>query len=197
MNNARNGLLADLDLAGSIAIPTDADQDYPGLDFDLESTTFRAALILGLPIDRTIERLALRQSQVTLQRTFREYDRFRDTVAVEVRAAVRNIDRALFSKQLQEENLRIARLRIASIEAAPDRANSTDRNLAATALLGAQDNYLRARRDLQVAILRYLLDGGQLRVEIDGTIRPLRDMEIRQDEPLDYGGTVDPAGVTQ
>ncbi len=83
------------------------------------------------------------------------------------------------------------------LEAAPDRANSTDRNLAATALLGAQDNYLRARRDLQVAILRYLLDGGQLRVEIDGTIRPLRDMEIRQDEPLDYGGTVDPAGVTQ
>ncbi len=187
INNARNALLADLGLSGSVVIPTDDDRDYPGLDFDLESTTFRAALVLGLPIDRTIERINLRETQIGLERTIREYSRFRDTVAVEVRASVRNIDSAIFSRDLQEESLRIAGIRLASIDAAPDRANATDRNLAADGLLRAQDSYLLARRNLQIAILRYLLDSGQLRIEPDGTIRPLAGMELRQGEPLDYG----------
>ncbi len=173
---ARNDLLADLNLAGVISIPTDDQISRSGLQFDIDDTLYRASITLGFPIDREIERANLRQAQIDLERAILEYDRFRDTVALDVRAAVRDIGRALFSRQLQEENVRVANLRLASIEAAPDRATARDRSEAADDLLRARDDLLAARRDLQVAILRYLLDSGQLRVEPDGTIRALRGM---------------------
>ncbi len=185
VNNARNNLLADLNLSAS-AVPTVLDAGT-GPDFNFNDTTYTASIVLGLPIDRTIERLALRESQVGLEQAIRGYENFRDTVAVNVRAAVRNIDRALFSQRLQEENVRIAQLRLDSIDAAPDRASARDRSEAAQDLLAAQDDYLLARRDVQLAILNYLLASGQLRVDPDGSVRPLLGMELREDEPLDYG----------
>ncbi len=180
---ARNDLLADLNLAGSIAIPTDGGKDRAGLDFDLDDTIYRASVTLGLPLDRQIERLALRQAQIDLERALLDYDQFRDTVAVEVRASAREIDRSRFSRDLQEENVRIADLRLASIEAAPDRATARDRSEAADDLLRARNDLLRARRDRQVSILQYLLDRGQLRVAPDGTILPLRGMTAAAPPP--------------
>jgi outer membrane protein TolC len=187
VNNARNDLMADLDFSGSISIPTDDAKDRAGLDFDFEDLTFRAALALGLPLDREIERLALRQAQIGLERSTRDYQQFRDNIAVNVRAAVRNIDRAEFSRDLQAENVRTAQLRIASIEAAPDRASARDRSEAADSLLGAQDVYLSALREVQVSILRYLLASGQLRVAPDGSIVPLRGMELDYGDPAESG----------
>jgi outer membrane protein TolC len=195
VNNARNALLADLDLSGSLSIPTDDDKDRAGLDFDFEDLSFRAALALGLPIDRELERINLRETQVDLERSIREYERFRDTVAVDVRAAVRNIDRAEFSRELQEQNVRTAERRLASIEAAPDRADAQARSDTADDLLAAQDDYLRARRDVQISILRYLLDSGQLRVENDGSIRPLRDMPLHYGDPRESGPGLLPQSV--
>ncbi|MHC4612069.1 MAG: TolC family protein [Planctomycetota bacterium] len=175
VNNARNALLADLDLSGSLSIPTDDDKDRAGLDFDFEDLSFRAALALGLPIDRELERINLRETQVDLERSIREYERFRDTVAVDVRAAVRNIDRAEFSRELQEQNVRTAERRLASIEAAPDRADAQARSDTADDLLAAQDDYLRARRDVQ--------------------IRPLRDMPLHYGDPRESGPGLLPQSV--
>ncbi len=191
VNNARNALLADLNLAGSVTLPTNDSKDRAGLDFDLQDTSFRVAMVLGLPLDRTIERLDLRQAQIVLERVTRDYEQFRDSVAADVRAAVRNIDRALFSQRLQEENVRVAELRLNSINAAPDRADARDRSEAASDLLQAQDDLLGARRGVQVAILRYLLDSGQLRVAPDGTILPLQGMAFRE-EPFDAGAPMPP-----
>lgn len=187
INNARNALLADLNLAGSISVPTAGNSQYAGLDFDFNDTTFRAALVLGLPLDRTIERLDLRDAQIQLERSLREYSRFRDTVAVEVRAAVRGIDRARFSVDLQAENVAVAQVRVDSIEAAPDRASARDRSDAVIATQAARDDFDRAQRDLQVAILQFLLTSGQLRVEPDGLIRPLRGMELGDGGSADSG----------
>ena len=114
-------------------------------------------------------------------------------MAVEVRAAVRNIDRALFSVTLQEKNLAASRLRFASLQAAPDRADVRDFTTAASDLLNAQDTYLQARRDVQVAILQYLLDSGQMRINPDGRLRTLEGMEFRDQDPLDFGAPeIDP-----
>ncbi len=178
VNNARNALLADLNVSASVGIPTDTSQSIGAGDFDLGDTTYRAAIALGLPLDRTVERLDLRQAQIDLERSIREYDLFRDAVAVEVRAAVRGIDRAEFSVGLQEENVRVSEIRVASIEAAPDRASARDRSDAVIGMQAAQNDYDSAQRDLQVAILQYLLTSDQLRVEPDGTILPLRGMEL-------------------
>jgi outer membrane protein TolC len=195
VNNARNSLLADLDLTADLVIPTDDEKDRAGLDFDFEELSFRAALALSLPLDREIERLNLREAQIQLERSIRNYERFRDTVAVEVRSAVRNIDRSEFSSTLQAQNVRTAERRLASIEAAPDRADARDRSDSANDLLDARNDYLDARRDVQLSILRYLLDSGQLRVNPDGSIRPLRDMPLHYGDPRESGSGLLPESV--
>lgn len=178
VDNARNDLLPDLDLTGNVGITTDDDADRAGLDFELGDTTFDAGITFGLPLDREIERLQLRQAQIDLERARRSYDRYRDDIAVEVRSSVRGIDRALFSLHIQEQNIEIAQQRRASIEADPDRATVQDQSDAINGLLAAEGNRDSASRDVKVAILDYLLATGQLRVNNDGTIRPLQGMDL-------------------
>jgi hypothetical protein len=135
-----------------------------------------AGLALSLPLDREVERLALRQEQIGLERSIRDYEQLRDNVALAVRASIREIDSATFSLRLQEQNIEVAQRRQASINAAPDRATARDRSEATDRLLRALDDRDRSKRDLQVAILRYLLNTDQLRVEETGEIRPLPGM---------------------
>ena len=196
VENARNDLLPDLDLSGSFSIPTDTDRDRAGLRFDTDESSFIASVTFGLPLDREIERLNVRRAQINLQRASRDFDEFRDTVAVDARASVRDVDRARFSVQLQDQNRTIAKRRVDSIEAAPDRASALERSFAIDGLNRARDDYDRAVRDLQVGILLYLLDTGQLRVQADGAIQLLQgmvagDAATPNDAPDAVGG---PAG---
>ena len=102
----------------------------------------------------------------------------RDNVAIGVRGAVRGINSALFSLQIQERGIEVAEQRKASIDADPDRATSRDNAQAIDELLRVQDERDRAKRDLEVSILEYLRDTGQLRVNEEGSIQPLRGMEF-------------------
>lgn len=169
---ARNNLLPDLDFSASANITTDDERDRAGLRFNTEDNDYSAGITFGLPLDREIERLQLRQTQINFEQAKRNYDRFRDDVVVSVRQAIREIERARFSLRLQEENLEIAQLRQDSIEAAPDRATALDRSEAADALTRAANARDRAVRDLEVAILEYLLTTGMLRVDSDGNLIP-------------------------
>lgn len=169
---ARNNLLPDLDFSASASMSTDDERDRAGLRFNAEDNDYAASITFGLPLDREIERMQLRQTQIDFEQTKRNYDRFRDDVIVGVRQAIREIERARFSLRLQEENLKIAQLRQDSIEAAPDRATALDRSEAADALTRAANARDRAVRDLQVSILEYLLTTGMLRVDARGNILP-------------------------
>ena len=180
VHNARNDLLPDLNLDASATLPTDPNRDRAGLDFDFDEISFQAGVTFGLPLDREIERLNIRQAQIRLERARRSYDEFRDNVAIGVRGAVRGINSALFSLQIQERGIEVAEQRKASIDADPDRATSRDNAQAIDELLRAQDQRDRAKRDLEVSILEYLRDTGQLRVNEEGSIQPLRGMEFTQ-----------------
>jgi hypothetical protein len=180
VRNARNLLLPDLDIFGSVSMPTDPDRRRGGVDFSPGDTAAQAGITFGLPLDREIERLNLRQSQINLERSLRDYNQFRDEIAIEVRAAVRRIDRALFSLRIQEENVFIAEKGMEAIEIDPDRATARDRSEAVDRLLRAQNQRDGAQRDLQVAILEYLLLTGQLRVDEHGRIIPLEGMQIAE-----------------
>jgi outer membrane protein TolC len=175
---ARNNLLGDLDFRASVNIPTADDRDRAGLRFEPDDLNFEAGITYGLPLDREIERLQVRQTQIDLARTLRAYDQFRDEVAVAVRAAVRGIDTAMFSLRLQEANVETAVQREAAIEAAPERANIRQKTDAIDAVFEARDRRDAAIRNLEVAILRFLLDSGQLRVDSSGLIDPLPGMEL-------------------
>jgi outer membrane protein TolC len=173
---ARNDVLPDLDLTGSAAIITDPDRRRGGLGFDPGYSDFAAGITFGLPLDREIERIGIRTSQIQLERSRRELERQRDNATVSVRSAVRDIDRARYTLEIQERSVATGEQRVASIEAAPDRATARDASEANNELARARDRRDAAARDLQVAILRYLLETGQLRVDHKGHLLPLPGM---------------------
>ena len=71
-------------VSASVSIPTDDERARAGLRFEPEDSHFQAGITYGLPLDREIERLSLRQAEVSLERARRDYDRFRDDIAVAV-----------------------------------------------------------------------------------------------------------------
>ena len=182
---ARNALLPDLNLTGDAAFTTNPNLDRGGLQIDAERGAYTAGVRLGLPLDREIELLTARQSEIDLQRAIRADDELRDTVAVNVRSAIRDIDRARFSLKLQEENILIAERRRASIEAAPDRVDAREQSDALEEYLRALDDRDAAKRDLQVAILSYLLETGQMRVDATGNLRPISGMPELRSVPVE------------
>ena len=182
---AKNGLLSDLDLNGSVLVPFADPTNNIGFDLSPDEVSFGVGLTFSAALDRVIEKYQLRQSQIKLEQSIRQYYNARDKVAIEVRSRVRAIERAQFSFLLQERNVGIAENRLRSIEAAPDRASTRDRTEAVNALRRAEDQRDSAARDLQVAIIEYLGASGRLRVRRDGTLIPLPGMKNTEGQSLD------------
>jgi outer membrane protein TolC len=175
---ADNRLLPDVNVFGSINSGTDVNRR--GFHLEPDNSIARAGVTVGIPLDREIERVGLRQAQIGLERSQRNFEELRDTIAVDVRSAVREIDRARYSLEIQQRNIRIGEDRVESIQAAPDRATARDASEAADDLLQALDSRDSALRDLQLAILAYLQQTGQLRIKADGTLQTLPGMVLLQ-----------------
>lgn len=178
---ARNATLGDLNLRLTNNLPTDSTLPESGLNFDPNSNQFAAAIVYEMPLDRVDENLRLRQSQILLEQSKRSYYQSRDDAAVGVRQAARGIERSLFSNAVAEKNVQASMNRQAAIDAAPDRATARDRTDAVDALRRAQDSLDSAKKDLQIAILRYLNNTGQLRISPQGKLIPLPGMEFEED----------------
>ena len=178
---ARNATLGDLNLRLTNNLPTDSTLPESGLNFDPNSNQFAAAIVYQMPLDRVDENLRLRQSQILLEQSKRSYYQSRDDAAVGVRQAARGIERSLFSNAVAEKNVQASMNRQAAIDAAPDRATARDRTDAVDALRRAQDSLDSAKKDLQIAILRYLNNTGQLRISPQGKLIPLPGMEFEED----------------
>jgi outer membrane protein TolC len=172
---AENGLLPDLDLKGDFRVG--GNDVIDGFDFFGE-TRASGGVFLSLPLDRVDESVALRQAQVRFAQDERLYGRSLDDAAVTVRQSIRDIDRAQFSILLQERSVEIAENRIASIDAAPDRATARDRTTAVAGLRTAEDRRDTSKRDLQVAVLKYLNSTGILRLTPEGRLQPLPNMPV-------------------
>ena len=171
---AQNGLLPTLDLKGDFR--AGGNDVVSGVDFG--DTRASGGVFLSLPLDRVDESVALRQAQVRFAQDERLYGRSLDDAAVTVRQSIRDIDRAQFSILLQERSVEIAENRIASIDAAPDRATARDRTTAVAGLRTAEDRRDTSKRDLQVAVLKYLNAAGILRLTPEGRIQPLPNMPV-------------------
>ncbi len=168
---AKNGLLPELRLTGTLVQPIGSTQYDDTVNVTFENTDATAGIFMSIPLNQVNEQSALRQAQVILETGVRNYVNFRDESATQVRAAVRGMDRSLFSYRLAERGIKVAQNRQASIDAAPDRATPRDTTDAVDALGQAQDTRDRAKRDLQVAILGYLVASGQMRVAGAGVIQ--------------------------
>lgn len=171
IRNARNSLLPDLDINGTLGVPTPDDDPTGGLDVDPEELDYSIGVTLGLPLDREIQRLALRGQIVNLERDSREYERFRDNVIVASRSAVRNIDLSKFQLRLAEQQVEINERRLEDLNLRDD-ADPQSIVDAQNELNSARNDVAQAKTDLRNAVLNYLLNTGQLRVATDGTLQP-------------------------
>lgn len=177
VRNAKNELLPDLNLAGDVTFPTDADAREGGAVYEPDDVRYGASLTFGLPLDRENERLALRASTIGLQKAIRDFDEFRDSVIIEVRRSVRAIELARFNLTLAEQRVQISERRVYETELKRDEIDTQQKLDALNDLLGAQNARDQALTDLRNSVLNYLLATGQLRVDREGDIQRLPGME--------------------
>ncbi len=170
VSNAENGLLPSLDATGELGLPTDPSAREGGLAPDLDSTRASAGISLGLPLDRERERLQVRSARIAHERAKREYERTRDDVAVRARQSVRTIDLSRFQLKLAEQRVDINESRLEELRLKADNVDAKTRLDAENELLESQNARDRAKTDLRNAVLDYLLQTGQLRVDGDGAL---------------------------
>ena len=165
--NAINDLLPNAVFNASVNTSSDFDKPakFTGQDID-----YLVGLSISLPIDKETERISVRQEQILLERAKRTYREAMDSIAVEVRSALRKIEVYQFTLDLQNRNVEIAQLGLDSINADPDRVSVLDQTRAISDLQGAQDARDSARRDLELSIIDYLLQAGQLRISQNGEL---------------------------
>ena len=174
VENSINALLPDIEFRAGTTLESDS---HKPIKFDARDFDFTAGLSVNFPLDKELERVAVRQSQITLEKAVRSFRQSRDNVAIGVRSALRNIEVFQFTHDLQLRNVEIAQLGLDSIYADPDRVSVLDQTRAISDLQGAQDARDSARRDLELSILDYLLQAGQLRVGDRG------ELELPVDNP--------------
>lgn len=180
---AQNNLLPDLNLNASVAFPTDADAREGGAVYEIDDTQYNAGVMFSLPLDRRIERLQLRSTIIAVQTATRNFERFRDELVLDVRARVREIERARFNLILAEQRVEITQRRQEEQEIRADEIDTQARVDTANDLLEAEQARDQARTDLRNSVLNYLLATGQLRVNRDGSLEPLPGMEQPGEAP--------------
>ena len=179
VDNAKNQILPDLDVNARAFIASDDFEDQSIVEFDLDDSDYNLSITFGLPLDREIERLNLRRRTIELERARRNLSQFRDTIVLDARAAVREIDRARNALTLQERAVEVNLLRQEELRIRADEINVQQQLDALDELLQSENDRDSALRDLRIAILDYLLATGQMRVEPNGMFAPLPGMVIR------------------
>jgi len=165
---AKNNLLPDLDVFARGSLPTDPGKRRAGLDLDAGTGSYTVGATFSAPLDRRIEALQHRTSLINLERSERNFTLLRDTIALGVRQAIRQIERAQSTLILQSRNLELAEKRREGVLLRERTLGPRDIIEAEEDLLLARDEVDGARRDLRVSVLNYLLATGQMRVSPAG-----------------------------
>ena len=177
LKNAQNNILPDLNLGGSITLPTKAGVREGGSVYETDDAQYTATAMLNLPLDRTNERLALRTASIALGRAQRDYDKFRDELILDVRQRSREIERARLNLQLAEERVKINLRRKEEQDLKPDEVNTQQQVDTANDIRNAERDRDQSKADLRNSVLDYLVATGQLRVQRSGQFEPLPGME--------------------
>lgn len=163
--NARNSLLPDLTLTAE-GRAGNLDND-PASHLNSDTLTYRAGINLDWPVDRLAERNAYRRSLISLERSQRALTLRRDQVTSDVRDALRAIQSAELSVEIQRRGIELARKRLefSNELLKAGTINARDAVESQNDLLDAQDRYERARSQLQIRVLEFMRDTGTLRVD--------------------------------
>lgn len=162
---AKNRILPDLELSGSVTLDTDPEH-LNSTSYNTERSTWRAAAEMRLD-DRKTERNAYRASLIAFRRAQRDFDQFADEVRADVRAALRRIDQQKNLVDIQAMNVSENALRLEAAQAQYNLGKIGNRDVveADDDLLAARNDYAQALSAFRSALLAFRRDTGTLRVD--------------------------------
>ena len=172
VRNAKNQLLADVQVRGGVRLRTDPNVRDAGVVYNDNDFIYNAGVLVNWPLDRKEEQLALRTANIRLAQTRRNYEQSRDLVIITARARVRELDLARFNLELAEQRVKIALRRREEQEIKAAEVTAQQFVETAQEIRDAENARDRAVSGLRTTILNYLLTTGQLRVERDGMLQP-------------------------
>lgn len=183
VENARNNILPDLNASAEVGVPTDPAKRNGNFAPSTADLDYRAAITLSLPLDREVERLQLRATQIALEQRERDYRLARDNVVVTVRASLRAVELARFQLRLAEQQVLINERRLRGQQLQADTVDAQTIVDSNNALLNARNQRDRAKTNLRNAVLNFLLETDQLRVTPAGQLQPLPGMDSAPTTP--------------
>jgi outer membrane protein TolC len=165
---AADALRAGLNIGGTVDVASEPTTDVGRLGTVRGSGA--AGVELDLPLDRVAEQTAYRQSLIRLTQRERNYEQALDTVALEVRQALRDLNEAAERYRVQQQSLELAQERYKNTELLLQygRANTRD-------VLDSQEDFFDAENaatsalvDFNIAVLNFYSSTGVLQVLPDG-----------------------------
>ena len=129
-----------------------------------EKGYYTAGLLLDLPLERTSERNAYRESYISLERAVRSVQELEDEIKLDVRNDLRNLLQARESTKIQAQAVKVAQRRVAStkmfLEAEREGVQIRD-------ILEAEESLVSAQNDLTSALVNYRVAELELQLDMD------------------------------
>ncbi len=119
-------------------------------------------LFLDLPLERTAERNAYRDSFISLERAVRSVQELEDQIKLGVRNDLRNLLEARESTKIQAQAVRVAQRRVASTELFLKAEQAEMRDV-----LEAQEALVSAQNGLTAALVKYRVTELELQLDMD------------------------------
>ena len=164
---ARNGLLPDLDLTGSVSVA--------GSKTDGDSTSYgdgshSVGIALTLPLDKVADRNAYRAALIERQRRRRAHTLAADNARMEVLNTYRRLRRLANTVRIQTANVNLAKRRVENARTRFEMGELGNRDVveAQSAQLRAQNALIGAILDHEVTRLQLKRDIGILFIDPDG-----------------------------
>ena len=126
--------------------------------------------MLDLPLERTGEQNAYRNSYISLERSVRDVQALEDQIKLDIRGALRHLLRTRESYRIQAMSVKLARRRVESTSLFLDAGRAEVRDM-----LEAQESLVQAQNALTSALVNYRIaelelqrDMGVLQVDDEG-----------------------------
>lgn len=170
---AADALRLGIALKGSGAIGEHRSLSSAGLSdaqLNFNKGTYAAGLAFDLPLERTTERNAWRNSLISLERAVRDAQNLEDQIKLDVRGALREMLQARESYRIQQLSLAVAERRVNSTDLFLEAGRAQVRDLleAQEALVSARNSLTSAMINYRAAEIKLQRDMGVLNVDPDG-----------------------------
>ena len=178
---AADNLRAEISLLGSAAAGSSRSLGSTGegnADLEISKGIFSSLIEIDLPIERTAERNAFRNSIISLEQAVRSAQDKEDTIKLQVLGALRELEESREGIETQLEAVRLAERRQGSTDLFLKAGRAEMRDV-----LEAEESLLSARNALTAAIVNYRV--AELRLQRDVGVLQVTDAGIVQEQPLD------------